>query len=434
MGSSNEYMEQVMQEQKEVEQQLNFNAPMRKQRAQRRMALPGATEARPGRGGGGGGGGNADETPAIEVRITGWFRWKRVIVPPNAHVVHTTIGQRNPVTCGLGISFPFNPYTDSFLVVPAAMQTIMIAANCICRERQGILVQGYVQWIVDDFKRAYQKLDFSDPVEPMKVVNTQLREQAEATIKDTVASMGIDEVLADKQPIVRVLTERLRQLAEGTEGTEGLGLRIITVQIKEAVISSTRLWDALQGPFRAERYKTARLAELEHEGVVHERETAARQAREALEIKTEAEIAAARAEAEAKAFDREQAERVRRAAIKAEALELATQRRREGLEAQAQLQALELKQNLEREATIAEHKNKQLEEEIRLDAARRAVENDLSPALVQQRLIDKLPEIASSMPKPDELKSISLSGVDGIGPLVTDLTKLVNAVRTPASS
>ena len=49
---------------------------------------------------------------------------------------------------------------------------------------------------------------------------------------------------------------------------------------------------------------------------------------------------------------------------------------------------------------------------------------------VTVRLINKLPEIASSLPKPDELKSISLSGVDGIGPLVSDLTKLVNAVRT----
>lgn len=432
METSNAYMKQVMAEQAEVEQKLNAPAK-RKRSAQRRMALPGAAQADAIMVGAGDGGNNdASDTPAIEVRITGWLRWKRVIVPPNAHVVHTRIGHKEPLTCGLGISFPFNPYTDSFLVVPAAMQTIMIAANCICRERQGILVQGYVQWIVDDFKRAYRKLDFSDPVEPMRVVNTQLREQAEATIKDTVASMGIDEVLADKQPIVQVLTSRLRQLAEGSEGKEGLGLRIITVQIKEAVISSTRLWEALQRPFRAERYKTARLAELEHEAVVHESEVADREARAALEIKIEAAVAEKRAHADAKAFDRDQAEAVRRAALEAESLELATQRRKEALEAQAQLRALELTQNLEHEAQISAHKNRQLEEEIRLDAARRAVENDLSPGLVQERLINKLPEIASSMPKPDELKSISLSGMDGVAPLIADLTKLVDAVRAPS--
>ena len=41
----------------------------------------------------------------------------------------------------------------------------------------------------------------------------QRREQAEATVKDTVASMGIDAVLADKQPIIEELTRRLRLVA-----------------------------------------------------------------------------------------------------------------------------------------------------------------------------------------------------------------------------
>ena len=42
------------------------------------------------------------------------------------------------------------------------MQTIIIHANCICKERQGVVVQGYVQWIIDDFETAYRKLDFTD--------------------------------------------------------------------------------------------------------------------------------------------------------------------------------------------------------------------------------------------------------------------------------
>src|SRR5690606_26421628 len=117
---------------------------------------------------------------------------------------------------------------------PAAMQTIIINANCICREKQGILVQGYVQWVIDDFRTAYRKLDFSDPIDPMAVVNIQLREQAEAVIKDTVATMTLESVLGDRQPIIRELTDRLRNIMEGEGGGEGLGLRIVTVQIKEA--------------------------------------------------------------------------------------------------------------------------------------------------------------------------------------------------------
>src|SRR5439155_21270490 len=84
---------------------------------------------------------------AVDVRVSGWWRWQNVVIPPNAYVVHTRRGRAEPLHCGLGISFRFDPVTDSFLVVPSAMQTIIINANCICREKQGILVQGYGQWI-----------------------------------------------------------------------------------------------------------------------------------------------------------------------------------------------------------------------------------------------------------------------------------------------
>src|SRR5438105_10438309 len=61
------------------------------------------------------------------------------------YVVHTRRGQADPLHVGLGMSFRYNPYTDSFLVIPAAVQTLLISARCICAERQGVLVQAYVQ-------------------------------------------------------------------------------------------------------------------------------------------------------------------------------------------------------------------------------------------------------------------------------------------------
>src|SRR5262249_34063068 len=196
----------------------------------------------------------------------GWWMWKTVLVPPNVYVVHTRRGHDQPLHIGLGISFRYNPFTDSFLVVPASVQTLFINARSICKERQGILVQAYVQWIVNDIAVACRKLDFSDPDDPMRIVNVQLREQAEAAIKDKVATMSIDDVLSDKQPIIVELTHRLRSVAEGShEGdhSSGLGLKIVTVQIKEAVVSSKVLWENLQKPFRAERDRVARMAELD---------------------------------------------------------------------------------------------------------------------------------------------------------------------------
>ena len=115
----------------------------------------------------------------------------------------------------------------------------------------------------------------------MRMVNVQLREQAEAAIKDKVATMGIDEVLSDKQPIIEELTPACAAWPRAAASSDqGLGLRIVTVQIKEAVVSSARLWENLQKPFRAERERVARLAELGAEEAIARRELAAPRLRE----------------------------------------------------------------------------------------------------------------------------------------------------------
>src|SRR5262249_55797387 len=278
-------------------------------------------------------------------------KWKTVVVPPNFYVVHTRRDHAEPLHVGLGISFRFNPYTDAFLVIPAAVQTLLINARCICAERQGVLVQGYLQWVVEDIRPAYRRLDFADPRDPMRIVNIQLREQAEAAIKDKVATMGIDDVLSDKQPIIEELTHRLRAVAEGSregDGTSGLGLKIVQVQIKEAVVSSKRLWENLQMPFRAEREKLARLAELEAQQQIAKQELAIRQARETAEMETERQLAQVRAAQERERYDREQAEAARRLRVEQEAEQqavaarTATERARKEAELELALQHLEL--------------------------------------------------------------------------------------------
>lgn len=434
----NVYMEQVMREQAQVQADLG---PGRKRRAApivqasvpqqaagdviqqitARRIVPMADEL-------------DGAAPAVDVRITGAWWWQRVIVPPNAYVVHTRFGHERPLHCGLGTSFRYNPRTDSFLVVPAAMQTISLSANSICKERQGILVQGYVQWTIGDFALAYKKLDFSDPLDPMRVVNVQLREQAEATIKDTVATMSIDQVLADKQPIIEELTSRLRILAEGDGKAEGLGLRIITVQIKEAVVSSSRLWESLQRPFRAERSRIARLAELEQEQAIQERESAAERARVARAIEAEQAQAALRDRAAAEAFDRAQAELVRRAEREAETLAATLAHQRERARQEAELQRARLQAELELTALRHEHELAQAERDLALEARRRQLDNEVSPARLQQQVIERLPELARELPRPEHATHYSFEGADRLGPLVRDLLALARPAEPAAKS
>jgi hypothetical protein len=443
----NLYMEEVLQQQEQVVQQLRKARLANMVPAPQRSGVP--MPAAPM-----GGGGPA--APAIDVRITGFWRFKTVVVPPNVYVVHTRRGHEEPLHVGLGVSFRYDPYTDAFLLIPAAMQTIVINARCICKQRQGILVQGYVQWIVEDVKTAYRKLDFSDLVDPMQVVNIQLREQAEAAIKDKVATLDIDDILADKQPIIEELTHRLRFVAEGKEG-QGLGLKIVTVQIKESVVSSTRLWENLQAPFRAEQARIAELARIANEKEVLSEKLAHRKESELAELAVKQEIEARRHQQETVAYDLKYTEKTRQFRLEQEAAqarlkeETATRSVQEqqqlALELQKaeqqlkrhevrrrELEALKLveeaeaeRQGLLQQRSLALSREQELArlelEKARLEVERikKELENTISEARLQEKLIAQLPELAAKMPVPAKVEQVVIQGAGDPGGALSGL-------------
>ena len=461
----NTYLDQVVANQERLEQDLRSKraapsmVPAQAQMMEAPMPVAAAGRARAGVAFDHDGAFPHDEdrrpNGSVDVRVTGRWRWRTVIVPPNAFVVHTRRGRAEPLNVGLGISFKYNPYTDSFLVVPGAMQTILISAFCICKELQGLLVQAYVQWIIQDFSVAYRKLDFSDGEDPMRLVNLQLKEQAEAAIKDKVATMNISEVLSDKQPIIEELVERLRAVAEGAGGSDtGLGLRIVTVQIKEAVVSSSRLWENLQKPFRADQSRVARLAELAAEEVVAEREMAAQKVRETHRIDTERELSDLRAQAASLEYDREASEKLRRAEQEEASTrsladlshetalhQLNLERARADEETEIARMRIERdnlmaklgqdgKLDLARAEVAARHEQAMLQ--LDRDRVRSEIDNEQSAANLQAKLIGSLPQIVEHLPKPKELKAVTIGGNDSttLAGLVAELSTVVGALRS----
>jgi hypothetical protein len=305
------------------------------------------------------------EREPIRVRETGVWPFKWIIVPPNVYVVHTRAGKKEPVTVGLGISFRYDPRTDSYLIVPAAMQTIGVVANGISKEKQGINILAYVQWQIHDFAIAYRKLDFSDPRDPLGVVNAQLREQAEAAIKDKVSTMSIEEILTDKAPIIEELTERLKLVAQGRSSGnqavgEGLGIQIVTVQLKEAYVSSQRLWEHLQAPFRYEQEKSARISYLQAQDEIRQRELSARKLAEMSDAEAQVEIERTKQSKQTEALQLRLTEEQTRFTREQEAEQQKTR-----LAEQTTLTKQESEQRLKLEAA-------RVEQERKLDALRRA--------------------------------------------------------------
>lgn len=340
------------------------------------------------------------EKDPIQVRETGFFIWKRIIVPPNAYVVHTRAGRKDPVTLGMGISFRYNPRTDAYLVVPAAMQTIGVVANCISQEKQGINVLAYVQWQISDFSIAYRKLDFSDTIDPLGIVNAQLREQADAAIKDKIATMSVEDVLTDKAPIIEELTKRLSEVTEGrvrgAESTDtGLGITIVTVQIKEAFVSSRNLWENLQAPYRHEQERIAKISFLDMEEDIRTKQLATRQTTETSEAETEVQIERVREEKRTEALQlrltedekRQQREQESRAnAIQREQETKLTQARSEA-ETQDALDTMERErqiQLLEAERALVEQKAQIEEQRLIHEAALKRVQFEHEQVIRQQ--------------------------------------------------
>lgn len=362
----------------------------------------------------------------VTVQATGCLWWRTLIVPPNMWVVHLRQGYQKPLHLGVGLSFRYNAMTDTYLVAPAALQTLLISARCICKERQGILISAYVQYCIDDFSVAYCKLDLSNRDDPMYIVNMQLREQCEASIKDKVATLSIDDVLADKRPIVEELTSRLA----GVSG--GHGLKIIQVQIKEAIISSAKLWDTLQMPFREEQARIGRLAQLERERLVSYREmnndAEAEKARaqtklESDVLKRQREVELARSNAEL--------EEIR---VKAELAQIEAQRKLDAARGSARIEAV--KQEIELLKLQHDAKLARERDALGVEEERKRLENLVEPRRLDELLIRTLPDIVSHIHPPNQpTHSIRISSTtaDNDDPLST-VAKTVQLAKNMLSS
>src|SRR5437879_4255601 len=100
----NDYLNEVLVEQEQVEQELKRQSPpaapappapagatgrwMGKGLLEFKKGLEEDEEAPPG----------APSSRAIAYRVTGFWRWKTVVVPPNVYVVHTRRGHPEPIT------------------------------------------------------------------------------------------------------------------------------------------------------------------------------------------------------------------------------------------------------------------------------------------------------------------------------------------------
>ena len=204
-----------------------------------------------------------------------------VTASPSEFLVHYRRGK--PILVARGASAFCLPWIDRCVRVPCTAHQIEFAADQITAENQGIVVEGFAVWKVNDPVKTCASFDFSDPDAAIAGVGRVLQGVVESATRHQVATMSLDDVVRQRGTIIDALKGEVAPLS----GEWGIGLD--TVEIRTVKISSRSLFENLQARYRDQARLDANVSALETERAINER----RCREEILHMKAEMETRAA---------------------------------------------------------------------------------------------------------------------------------------------
>lgn len=177
-----------------------------------------------------------------------------VTIAPNEYVVHTRLGKiKNQ---GLGQTFLLYPFIDSYIKFSITPRKINFYADNITKEKQGVGIDGFLIWSIEDGEKAYKKIGTSDS-DSLDSLSMQLIDISVSIARNAISNMNLDEVLKNREVLVEKLSAQLSAIIDDW------GLKIETIEIKEVRILSETLFESMQAPFRNEQLKHAEHSRLE---------------------------------------------------------------------------------------------------------------------------------------------------------------------------
>jgi regulator of protease activity HflC (stomatin/prohibitin superfamily) len=157
------------------------------------------------------------------------------------------------VRAGAGLSFWFNPMTDSLAEVPTADRELALVIHGRSSDFQDVTVNGIVTYRPTDPKRLAERVDFTiDPVggqwqrQPVEKVALMLTQLAQEYALNFLTATPIKALLAGGVAPVR---DAIEQGLHATAMLVEMGLEIVTVRVS-AVAPSADLAKAIEAPMR----------------------------------------------------------------------------------------------------------------------------------------------------------------------------------------
>lgn len=287
---------------------------------------------------------------------------------------------------------------DTVAIVPTTLKEVIFQANQITVDNVDVRLRGIVLYRICEPLRIYKLINFSYRQDAEAKLARMIADMCRSTAKWLVANMNVEECMRRrKEEIAQALKKEVAAVVS-SDGPDGWGVEIITIDIQDIYIQDDELFTALQAKFKAEKEREAKLAQLEMSREVEKRTISAQ--RELEEERHNQAMEKARmtadfqlAEIELKTKSDEEQFKLDRFRVE--------QNEKIGLYKVQQEQDRErVRKEAEREhaAIHAEAQQIMSEEEVRALRERLSVENGAGPASMERLFFSEaLPHIANAL-------------------------------------
>jgi regulator of protease activity HflC (stomatin/prohibitin superfamily) len=185
---------------------------------------------------------------------------------PNEYVIWLRNGKVKKASTG-GSGFLW-PLLDEIIIIPVTVQQTLLEAKerVVSHEYQDLSITAFIYWRVINPEVAFSKVSWD--ASQQDYVEKVIKNAAESIIRTTCANMPIEQIIRERQEIIKVITSELHSLMADwgitTESVEIRDVEVLDHQLKENLEASKKIAEEQKAKLRAaEMNELTRLRDLE---------------------------------------------------------------------------------------------------------------------------------------------------------------------------
>ena len=185
---------------------------------------------------------------------------------PNEYVIWLRNGEvRKAEKGGSGWLMPL---IDEVIIIPVTVQQTLLEAKerVVSHEYQDLSVTAFIYWRVVNPEIAFSKVSWD--ASQQDYVEKVIKNAAESIIRTTCANMPIEQIIRERQEIIKVITSELHSLMADwgitTESVEIRDVEVLDHQLKENLEAVKKIAEEQKAKLRsAEMIELTKLRDLE---------------------------------------------------------------------------------------------------------------------------------------------------------------------------